>query len=212
MFVILLKLEAAGKGYMKKESKVVIPEIITVSLANETNRASLENDLTKAKETLPVFQHIIQDAETPLNYCPVLFKKLHSDVILPSYSTAGASGMDVRALNEVNIGPGQWAAVPTGLALEIDPGFEVQVRPRSGLAAKFGVTVLNSPGTIDSDYKGEVKILLINHSQIPFCILKGDRIAQLVVAQVSILPGIVEVEELTETKRGSGGLGSTGVK
>lgn len=132
--------------------------------------------------------------------------------IIPEYKSVGAAGCDVCAfLSEPFVlEPGEYAAIPTGLSMEIPVGFEVQVRPRSGLAAKNGITVLNSPGTIDSDYRGEVKIILINHGNSPFAINNGDRIAQLVIASVSSAI-FVEVDSLSETDRGQGGFGSTGV-
>ena len=118
--------------------------------------------------------------------------------------------MDVRAVTEANLGPGTWAAVGTGLSVEIPPGYELQVRPRSGLAAKHGVTVLNAPGTIDSDFRGEIKVLLINLGSAPFTAAKGDRIAQLVLARVPTAI-VKDVDELSDTSRGTGGFGSTGV-
>ncbi len=130
---------------------------------------------------------------------------------LPQYQTAHAAGADVCAAveGEVVIAPGQWAAVPTGLSLEIPVGYEVQVRPRSGLAAKQGVTVLNAPGTIDADYRGELKVLLINHGPERFVITRGLRIAQIIVAPVSMAKFRV-VENLSDSARGAGGFGSTG--
>ncbi len=134
-----------------------------------------------------------------------------NNVPLPSYETEGSAGMDVRANIEENLTlmPGERRAVPTGLAFEVPPGFEVQVRPRSGLALKHGVTCLNTPGTIDSDYRGEVRVILANLGQEPFQICNGDRIAQLVVSPVA-KAALVPVEELTETARGDGGFGHTG--
>jgi dUTP diphosphatase len=133
---------------------------------------------------------------------------------LPHYASAGAAGADVRAYLEegsLTIPPGSSAVVPTGLFFEIPDGYEIQVRPRSGLAAKYGVTVLNSPGTIDSDYRGELKVILINHGSFPFCIEDGMRIAQIVVAPV-VQADFFEVnEELTATARGVNGFGHTGV-
>ena len=131
---------------------------------------------------------------------------------VPSYATAGAAGMDVEAAIESDMvrAPGRRAAVPTGLAMAIPAGFEIQVRPRSGLALKHGVTVANTPGTIDSDYRGEVKIMLINLGEDDFTITRGMRIAQLVVASVS-LAVLAVADTLETTDRGSGGLGSTGV-
>jgi dUTP pyrophosphatase len=125
--------------------------------------------------------------------------------------SAGAAGMDLAALPETDvvIPPGQRALVGTGLAVALPPGYEAQVRPRSGLALRYGVTVLNSPGTIDEDYRGEIKVLLINHGAEPFTVAAGDRIAQLVVASVARVDA-VEVENLDATVRGAGGYGHTG--
>lgn len=134
-------------------------------------------------------------------------------VAVPSYETSGAAGADVRAfLNEPVVIPvGKRAMIPTGLFFAIPEGFEIQVRPRSGLAAKNGVTVLNTPGTIDSDYRGEVKVILINLGDADFTVNNGDRIAQLIVAPVT--QGIfVKTDKLDETERGACGFGSTGVK
>jgi dUTP pyrophosphatase len=128
---------------------------------------------------------------------------------LPAYATAGAAGMDVVAAEDVTLAPGARHAVATGLALAIPPGYEVQVRPRSGLALKFGITVPNSPGTIDSDYRGELKVILINHGAEPFAVRRGDRVAQLVLAPV-VQAAWVEVDALDDTARGTSGFGSTG--
>ena len=128
---------------------------------------------------------------------------------LPAYATAGAAGMDVVAAEALTLAPGGRHAVATGFAIAIPQGFEVQVRPRSGLALKHGVTCLNTPGTIDSDYRGEVKVILANLGDAPFEIARGDRIAQLVPAPVQQAT-LHEVEELDETSRGAGGFGSTG--
>ncbi|MXO75060.1 dUTP diphosphatase [Altererythrobacter aerius] len=128
---------------------------------------------------------------------------------LPSYATAGAAGMDVLSAETVTISPGGRHAVATGLAVAIPPGFEIQVRPRSGLALKHGITVPNAPGTIDSDYRGEMKVILINLGDEPFLIERGDRVAQLVLAPVSRATW-EEVERLDDTARGAGGFGSTG--
>jgi dUTP pyrophosphatase len=136
-------------------------------------------------------------------------KKLNPEAIIPSYQTKEAAGFDLHSIEDVILNPNERKLIATGLAFEIEYGYEVQIRPRSGLAFKHGITVLNSPGTIDSDYRGEIKVLLINHSNEKFEIKKGDRIAQAVVAPV-IQAEIVEVEELSETKRGKGGFGSTG--
>lgn len=132
--------------------------------------------------------------------------------IIPEYKTSGAAGADVCAfLSEpVAIKSGEFAMIPTGLSFAIPEGYEIQVRPRSGLAAKNGVTVLNTPGTIDSDYRGEVKVILINHGKDAFTVNNGDRIAQLIVAPVT--QGVFEkTDELDSTERGEGGFGSTGV-
>ena len=128
---------------------------------------------------------------------------------LPSYATRGAAGMDVVAAEDVDLAPGQRHAVATGFRIAIPEGYEIQVRPRSGLAFKHGISVPNTPGTIDSDYRGELKILLINHGAETFAIRRGERIAQLVPAAVT-LAVFDEVDELCETTRGHGGFGSTG--
>lgn len=128
---------------------------------------------------------------------------------LPAYATSGAAGMDVLSAEEVTIAPGARHAVATGLALAIPLGYEIQVRPRSGLALKHGISVPNTPGTIDSDYRGELKIILINHGAEAFAIARGDRVAQLVLAPV-VQAAWDEVETLDETDRGAGGFGSTG--
>lgn len=128
---------------------------------------------------------------------------------LPAYATAGAAGLDVVAAEDVTIAPGARHAVSTGFALAIPSGFEVQVRPRSGLALKHGVTCLNTPGTIDSDYRGEVKVILANLGDAPFVVTRGDRIAQFVPAPV-LAATLEEVSELDATARGGGGFGSTG--
>ena len=128
---------------------------------------------------------------------------------LPAYATAGAAGMDVVAAEDIELAPGARHAVATGFAIAIPAGNEVQVRPRSGLALRHGVTCLNTPGTIDSDYRGEVKVILANLGQEPFVIARGDRIAQLVPAPVQRVT-LDEVADLGDTARGSGGFGSTG--
>jgi len=145
------------------------------------------------------------------NSVPVPVKRLpHFEGLeLPAYATDGAAGMDVLAAEDVELVPGARHAVATGLAVAIPPGFEIQVRPRSGLALKHGISVPNTPGTIDSDYRGELKVILINHGSDTFEVRRGDRIAQLVIAPVtraSWLP----VDELDDTARGEGGFGSTG--
>ena len=148
---------------------------------------------------------------SPKNDVPVRVKFLpHGEGLeLPIYATAGAAGMDVVSAEDVTIAPGARHAVATGLAMAIPPGFEVQVRPRSGLALKHGISVPNAPGTIDSDYRGELKVILINHGTEPFAIQRGDRVAQLVLAPVTRATWLVS-DELDETARGEGGFGSTG--
>ncbi len=143
----------------------------------------------------------------------VQVKKLHPDAKIPEYMTELAAGMDVCALLEETLllEPGHRSLVPTGLAFAIPPGYEMQVRPRSGLAIKHGIALVNSPGTIDADYRGEVSIILINHGLESFTINSGDRIAQLIVAPVS-QANFVEVLDLDETNRGAGGFGHTGYR
>ena len=133
--------------------------------------------------------------------------------VIPQYKTAGAAGADVTACIEKDIvlEAMQTAIVPTGLFFEIPEGYEIQVRPRSGLAAKNGITVLNTPGTIDSDYRGELKVILINLGKEPFTVKNGERIAQIIVAPVT-LGNFIPFKELSSTQRGEGGFGSTGVK
>jgi dUTP pyrophosphatase len=134
----------------------------------------------------------------------------HGDGLpLPTYASDGAAGLDVVAAESLSLAPGARHAVATGFAVAIPPGYEVQVRPRSGLALKHGITCLNTPGTIDSDYRGEVKVILANLGSEPFEIRRGERIAQLVPAPV-LRADFVEVAELDETSRGAGGFGSTG--
>ena len=128
---------------------------------------------------------------------------------LPAYATSGAAGMDVVSAEDVVIAPGARHAVATGLSVAIPQGYEIQVRPRSGLALKHGITVPNTPGTIDSDYRGELKVILINHGTKPFAVARGDRVAQLVLAPV-VQAAWDELAELDATERGEGGFGSTG--
>jgi dUTP pyrophosphatase len=128
---------------------------------------------------------------------------------LPAYETEHAAGMDLRAAEDALLPPGGRAMVATGFAIALPEGFEAQVRPRSGLAAKHGVTLLNSPGTIDADYRGEIKVILINHGREAFAVKRGDRIAQMVVAAVTRV-ALRETAELAGTARGAGGFGSTG--
>jgi dUTP pyrophosphatase len=132
---------------------------------------------------------------------------------LPRYETAGSAGMDLRAAlpegEPVTLNPGEWRLIPTGLAIALPEGYEAQIRPRSGLAAKHAITCVNTPGTIDSDYRGEMRVNLINHGQEPFTVQRGERIAQIIIAPV-IQAVWEEVEALDETSRGAGGFGSTG--
>lgn len=128
---------------------------------------------------------------------------------LPAYETTGSAGLDLRATADLTLKPGERSLVPTGIAIALPPGYEAQVRPRSGLAVNHGVTVLNSPGTIDSDYRGEVKVPMINHGDQDFAIKRGDRIAQMVIAAVSRIEW-ESVVELNATARGAGGFGSSG--
>ena len=132
---------------------------------------------------------------------------------LPQYETAGAAGMDLRAaLPEdapVVLQPGEWRLIPTGLSIALPEGFEAQIRPRSGLSVKYAITCVNAPGTVDADYRGEIKVNLINHGREPFTVTRGERIAQMVVAPVTRVAW-EEVEDLDDTERGAGGFGSTG--
>ncbi len=141
----------------------------------------------------------------------VLIKKLNSSVKLPSYKTNGASGMDLMAWLEkpINLEPGKSCLVPTGLSVAFPKEYEIQIRPRSGLAAKNNISILNTPGTIDSDYRGEVKIILFNHGNENFIINKNDRIAQMVLTPI-IKMELEETSELPDSIRGEGGFGSTG--
>ena len=143
----------------------------------------------------------------------ILIKRLSNNIPLPKYETEGSSGMDLTAnVNKfIEIQPGKSEIIPTGLAISIPKNYEIQIRPRSGLAAKNQISVLNTPGTIDEDYRGEIKVILINLGEKKFIIEKGLRIAQMVLCPV-IKAELEEVDELDETKRGSGGFGSTGIK
>jgi len=136
-----------------------------------------------------------------------------ADLLLPIYQTDGAAGLDLLAAvprsAPLLLLPGRYEMVPTGLTIALPPGYEAQIRPRSGLAAKYGVTVLNSPGTVDADYRGEINVLLINHGEQVFSIRRGERIAQVVIAPVTRAE-LVPVDVLSSTERGSGGFGSTG--
>ena len=141
----------------------------------------------------------------------ILIKKLSKKVSLPKYETSESSGMDISANidSKINIKPGDTAIIPSGIALSIPKGFEAQIRPRSGLAAKQKISVLNTPGTIDADYRGEIKVILINHSRELFTVENGQRIAQMVICPI-IQGQLEEVDVLSETKRGKDGFGSTG--
>jgi len=141
----------------------------------------------------------------------ILVKKFDKNIKLPTYKTSGSSGMDLVAYikNKMTINPGKTAIVPTGIAVAIPKNYEIQIRPRSGLAAKKGISVLNTPGTIDSDYRGEIKIILINLSKKSFVVKSGDRIAQMILCPVA-KGRLKEVKNLPKTVRGKGGFGSTG--
>lgn len=138
------------------------------------------------------------------------FKRINPDAVLPSYAHPGDAGMDLRSVDDAVIPPGGRALVHTGLVVNLPPAYEAQVRPRSGLALKSGVTVLNTPGTIDAGYRGEIGVILANFGAEPFAVRKGDRIAQMVVAPVTFAE-IVETDSIDETDRGAGGFGSTGL-
>ncbi len=140
----------------------------------------------------------------------VKIKRLSPDSIIPQYQSSGASGFDLHSIEDMEIPPFEVKALKTGLVFEIPQGYEIQVRPRSGLAVKFGVSVLNTPGTIDSDYRGEVMVILFNFSKETFIVKKGDRIAQAVLSQ-TFQATLLAVDVLDETTRGSGGFGSTGI-
>ena len=142
----------------------------------------------------------------------ILIKKLRSGAVMPEYKSLGASGFDISACidSEIVIEPKSFGLIPTGIAIELPEGFEAQVRSRSGLALKNGIFVLNSPGTIDNDYRGEISVVLANFSNVPFTVTNGMRVAQIVVAQYHQFT-FQEIDGLSETIRGSGGFGSTGV-
>ena len=143
----------------------------------------------------------------------VFFKKFHNDLpaYIPEYQTPESAGMDLCSSSSepVTINPSEYKLISTNLIIELPIGFEAQIRPRSGLALKYGVTVLNSPGTVDSDYRGEIKVLLINHGKSPFTIHQGDRIAQMIITEY-VKADFIKVSVLSDTHRGSGGYGSTG--
>lgn len=147
------------------------------------------------------------------NKITVFVQKISNLVDYPKYMTEGSAGMDLEAACEepMDIAPHSWALVPTGVKMAIPVGYEGQIRPRSGLAAKYGVTMLNSPGTIDSDYRGEIKVILINHSEVNFRVNPKDRVAQIIIAKYTQAE-LVIVDELDETKRGEGGFGHTGTQ
>lgn len=162
--------------------------------------------MTKSKRPLPA-KHV------PLTI-NVLRLKSSVGLPLPSYQSSGAAGMDLTAAlavgQNVTLAPGDRAMIPTGLAIALPPNTEAQVRPRSGLAAKHGVTVVNSPGTIDADYRGEISVILINLGREAFTVARGDRIAQMIIAPI-VQANLIEVATLDQTVRGSGGFGSTGI-
>jgi dUTP pyrophosphatase len=143
----------------------------------------------------------------------IKIKKLpeSEDLPLPSYQTEHSAGMDLLAAvdGELIIPSGKWTLVPTGISIELPEGYEAQVRPRSGLAAKHGISLVNTPGTVDADYRGEIKVILINFGEVPFTIKRGDRIAQMIINEV-VRAELIHVEELNGTKRGDGGFGHTG--
>ena len=143
----------------------------------------------------------------------ILIKRLSKNISLPKYETSGSSGMDLSANieKEIEIKPGKSSIIPTGLAVSIPKNFEIQIRPRSGLAAKNQISVLNTPGTIDADYRGELKVILINLGSKSFKVEKGLRIAQMILCPI-VKAKLIEVEALEETIRGTGGFGSTGIK
>lgn len=144
----------------------------------------------------------------------IFIKKIDGakDLPLPKFMTNGAAGMDLYANvnGEVVINPGGIKLIPSGISIEVPAGYEAQIRPRSGLAIKNGISLVNTPGTIDSDYRGEINIIMINFGEKPFVIKRGDRIAQMIINKIEI-PSIIEVNELNNTERGAGGFGSTGL-
>jgi len=146
-------------------------------------------------------------------YVEIKVKRLRGNNLLPNYQSPGASGLDLRACLDsmMVINPKEFALVPTGIAISLPPGYEAQIRPRSGLALKHGIGLLNSPGTIDADYRGEIGVILMNFGKKPFLIKDGDRIAQLVISKVWRAK-ILEVDELDPTERGEGGFGHTGMQ
>ena len=149
-----------------------------------------------------------------MNRVEIKVKRLsgYEDILLPAYESNGSSGMDIRAAvtHEVLLKPGEIRLVPTGLAVSVPRGYEGQIRPRSGLALKYGIGMINSPGTIDSDYRGEIGIIVMNWGQRPFTIRRGDRIAQMVITRV-YRAQLIEVNDLDSTRRGEGGFGHSGI-
>jgi dUTP pyrophosphatase len=143
------------------------------------------------------------------NVMQLKVKRLDPAAVLPSYARPGDAGLDLFAARALTIGPGESALVPTGIAIELPPGTEGQVRPRSGLALKFAITVLNTPGTVDEGYRGEVGVILINHGRAPFAVDAGMKIAQLVITP-RVHVDVIDAQELSDTQRGTGGFGSTG--
>ena len=141
----------------------------------------------------------------------ILVKKFDKNIKLPTYKTSGSSGMDLVAYtkNKITINPGKTAMIPTGIAVAIPKNYEIQIRPRSGLAVKNGISVLNTPGTVDADYRGEIKIILINLSKKLFMVKSGDRVAQMILCPI-VKGNLKEVKKLPKTIRGKGGFGSTG--
>lgn len=141
----------------------------------------------------------------------IKIKKLDNNAVIPSYETSESAGFDLRSSKGGSISPGEIVCISTGISMEIPTGYELQIRPRSGMALKNGITVLNSPGTVDSDYRGEIKIILINHSTEIYTYTAGQRIAQGVLMKLPERPIFYETQELSETDRGTGGFGSTGI-
>lgn len=148
-----------------------------------------------------------------MSSCKIKLQLINQNAKIPFYGSTQAAGADICACLDLDfiLKAGEWALIPTGIAIELPCGYEAQIRPRSGLAAKFGITVLNTPGTIDSDYRGEIKVILINHSKNDFIIHNGDRIAQMVIAKHEVA-SFELVNELNNSDRGDGGFGSTGIK
>lgn len=153
------------------------------------------------------------DKEVTLNKPPIVkIKSLTPEAIIPNYAHAGDAGADIYSLETYTLEPLQRKAIATGISVEIPPGFEIQVRPKSGLALKHGITVLNTPGTIDAGYRGEIKVILINLGSESYVIEKGQKIAQLVTASVARMDFVEITEDLSSSLRGEGGFGSTGIK